>query len=416
MIKELVTKLCEYRRDLISGGYDAALELLCEYNPAIKVHEYPTGTQVWDWIIPPKWECSRGWIQTPGGKTLLDTSNHPLHVMSYSLPIEATVGYKELSEHLHTNPAVPSGIPFEYAYYEQAWGFCVQHESLVHFDSAEYKVHIDSEFSEGTLKVGELFLPGTTDEEIVLTAHLCHPFQANDNASGVAALMSIAEKLDTIKHRYGYRILIVPETIGSIAYLAHNEELIPRIKYAIALDMLGTPDTPLVLQHTRQGNTQIDKAAELALLNVDHEITGFAAVIGNDEKVLNARGVDIPSISLARTECEGIFYGYHTSIDNPESLNYDAIDRAVDVVIDILRILDTNTTPLCTVKGHPQLSRHGLWVDHRTDKALHQKQMKVLDMLDGRHTLIDIAYALDLDVDVLKLWLDELTMKGLLNV
>jgi aminopeptidase-like protein len=426
-IQELITRLCELRRDLVSDGYDAALDILREYNPAIKVHEYPTGTQVWDWVIPHKWECDCGWVRDMRGHTVIDTSEHPMHVMSYSQPIDQLVSYSELEQHLHSNPHVPSGIPFEFSYYEPRWGFCIQHNHLPRFEAAQYHVHIDSEFSAGSLKVGELYLPGTTKQDIVLTAHLCHPYQANDNASGIAALLALAGSLPA-GHRYGYRFLFVPETIGTIAYLAHNEALIPQIKYAIAVDMLGTKplckydtqgnenEVPLVLQCSRQGDTQLDKAAEIVLRRGRYEVTGFCSIIGNDEKVLNARGVDIPSISLARTQLTGQpYYGYHTHMDNAKALDYAAIERAIGVLHDILRVMDQNMVPLCTVTGPVCLSRHNLWVDYRRDPALNRKQAHVLNMLNGKHTLVDIAHELALGFDTLKCWIDELSTRGVVD-
>ena len=56
------------------------------------------------------------------------------------------------------------------------------------------------------------------------------------------------------------RFLFCPETIGSIAYLAHHEDLIPNLKGGIFIEMTGNRNT-LVLQHSRQDHDLMDRIA-----------------------------------------------------------------------------------------------------------------------------------------------------------
>lgn len=90
-------------------------------------------------------------------------------------------------------------------------------------------------------------IPGHTDEEIIVAAHLCHPkASANDNASGVGVALEVARTLTALiesgelpKPRRSIRILLIPEMTGTYAYLAANEERIPKMLAAINLDMVG---------------------------------------------------------------------------------------------------------------------------------------------------------------------------------
>jgi hypothetical protein len=72
-----------------------------------------------------------------------------------------------------------------------------------------------------TMPVVTGLLPGTGEDEVLLSAHLCHPRPgANDNASGVAALLGAARVL--AGHRgdgAGVRFLWGPEFTGVAAYL-----------------------------------------------------------------------------------------------------------------------------------------------------------------------------------------------------
>ena len=237
MIK-LIEDLWFKRRDIVSSGYDESLEYISKILP-LKIHEIPSGTKCWTWIVPEKWGVSEGYIEDMGGNRILDLKDHPLHVLSYSLPVDTIVTKAELMKHLHTNPKRPGAIPFEFKYYERDWGFCIQHNKLHKITKDRYRVLIKSEFKKGTLKVGDYTVKGESDDIIVLVAHLCHPAMVNDDLTGVAVLVELAKQISQKKNHYTYKFLLVPETIGSIAYLSQNEHLIPKLKYGIFLEMLG---------------------------------------------------------------------------------------------------------------------------------------------------------------------------------
>ncbi|HHY35875.1 MAG TPA: DUF4910 domain-containing protein [Firmicutes bacterium] len=111
----------------------------------------------------------------------------------------------------------------------------------------EVFARVRTRFYEGTIEVVEAFIPGNTGDEVVATAHLCHPSPgANDNASGAGALIEVAAVLQHLissgklpRPVRGIRFLWVPEMTGTYAYLATNEEKIHRVKAAINLDMVG---------------------------------------------------------------------------------------------------------------------------------------------------------------------------------
>ncbi len=109
------------------------------------------------------------------------------------------------------------------------------------------RAHVDARLYDGELEVVTALIPGETDEEVIVVAHLCHPQpSANDNASGAAAALEAARTLtrliadgDLPRPRRGVRFLWLPEMTGSYAYLAAHEEDIPRLVSGINLDMVG---------------------------------------------------------------------------------------------------------------------------------------------------------------------------------
>jgi len=251
------------RRDIISDGFDESLEYISKIVP-LKIYKIPSGTKCWTWTIPEKWSVKDAFIKDMDGKEILNLKDHPLHIMSYSLPVNKVVDKKELLEHLHSRKDVPDAIPFEFKYYERDWGFCIQHSKLKKINKNKYKVFIDSKFEKGDLKVGEYTIAGKSDETIILVAHLCHPCQANDDLAGVAVLVDVAKELIKQNNYYTYKVLFVPETIGSIAYLSQNEQIISKLKYGIFFEMLGN-DNSLALQLSKQGNTKIDRIARYVM-------------------------------------------------------------------------------------------------------------------------------------------------------
>ena len=408
------------RRDIVSDGYDKALTYIHKLLPNMSIRRYASNSEAWTWIIPEKWTLRKAQIKS-NGKIILDSRDHPLHVMSYSAPVSGKVTKKELLAHLHSRPECPEVIPFEFSYYKKDWGFCVQHNKMREFTSNEYEVLIDSEFSPGELKVGELCVPGVIKDEIVIMAHLCHPCMVDDGLSGVSVLTSIAKQVMAMPGYYSYRFLIVPETIGSIAYLSHNEHLLKTMKYGIFLEMLGH-DGSFSLQSSKQGTTLIDKAAEVCFkeMDLEYKIGKFLEVICNDEKVLNGPGINIPTISISRSNFWGRgewpYPQYHSSADTPEIISVKRLRESEVLVIKILDILNQNYYPLATVKGPIFLSRYGLWVDWRKNRELNTKQAEVLYYLhDGKKSLVDIAYELGLPFKILKEWLDIFLKNGLIK-
>src|SRR5512137_2089164 len=89
---ELIDELWYLKRDLVSDGYDRALYRLAqELDGQMIIHEYPTGEPCWTWRVPEKWTSHEAYLETLDGRRLLDAVNHPLHVVSYSLPFEGVV-------------------------------------------------------------------------------------------------------------------------------------------------------------------------------------------------------------------------------------------------------------------------------------------------------------------------------------
>jgi aminopeptidase-like protein/aminoglycoside N3'-acetyltransferase len=420
-IGEMIDSLWRLPRDIVSEGYDVALQALAKQVPMI-IHEYASGTECSTWIVPEKWTCHEAWLETMDGKRLFSYADHPLHVVSYSLPFDGEVSREELFKHLHVHPLLANAVPFIFKYYERDWGLCCSRTLRDSLIEDRYRVRIRTSFSYGTLKVGEVIVPGESDESIVLCAHLCHPHMVNDDLSGVVVGIDVMRHLLTRKNlRYTYRFLIVPETIGSISYISHHRDLIGRMKGGLFLEMLGLSN-PAALQLSLTEDTEVDSCFRLALKEHDpYAWTGrYREIIGNDERQFNSPGVRVPMLSFSRvlpTSAPAWPYPeYHSSFDTPEITSMRHLVDSTDLVLRMINTVEENVTPVNLFQGELFCSRFGIHIDAYENPEGNRALFRVLDLIDGTRSIADLANACGTAFSTIKAIVDELLRHGVISV
>ncbi|MBN1147661.1 MAG: DUF4910 domain-containing protein [Anaerolineales bacterium] len=405
---ELIEELWFLKRDIVSDDFDRALERLAQEipgrheTPGMKIHHYPTGEPCWTWRIPEKWTCHEAYLETLDGQRLIDYANHPLHVVSYSLPFEGLVGRQELLEHLHVHPRLPDAIPFVFKYYDRDWGLCATQRLRDALNDEQYRVVIRASFEPGALKVGEVVVPGESQESFVIVAHLCHPAMVNDDLTGVVVALEAARTLlQGPRPYYTYRFLILPETIGSVAYLSHNEELIPDMVAGLFLEMLGN-DAPHALQGSFMPDSQADRCLASALRGLDPQSYSapYRQVINNDERQFNAPGVRVPMLSLSRVHRRPSptwpYPEYHSSLDTPAIVSQERLDASKRIVLELIQAWERNMYVVNNFKGEIFCSGHGIWIDYRLNPEGHRRLFEIMERCDGERTVADIAAQLDI--------------------
>jgi aminopeptidase-like protein/aminoglycoside N3'-acetyltransferase len=419
-METIVKSLWALPRDIVSDGYDAALSALASQVP-IEIHEYPTGTECSTWIVPEKWTCHEAWLETLDGKRLFSYADNPLHVVSYSLPFEGIVSREELFCHLHVHDRLPEAIPFVFKYYERDWGLCCSRRLRDTLVDSSYRAVVRTSFTPGTLKVGEVLARGASDECIVLCVHLCHPGMAIDDLSGVVVGVQVMR--DLLKRqdlRYTYRLLIVPETIGSIAYLSDHRTLIPDMKGGLFLEMLGL-DHPHTLQYSLLGKTEVDECFAAALEAGDPfaKAVAYRTVPGNDERQFNGPGIRVPMLSLLRilpsSSSDYPYREYHSSLDTADIVNWTRLDESRALVMRMIDTFEHNRVPVNQFTGEVCCSRYGIHVDFRTDPEKHRALFRTMDLLDGTRSIVQIARGCGAPVDVVIEIVGELFRHGLVE-
>ena len=411
----LLSKITPLARTLANNETDIALNILSKYLPAAIIESCPTGSKAWSWTIPQRWEIESATIKA-NGEVLVDVKWNPLLVVNYSLPFKGLVSKEELLKHLHTNPKRPNTVPFTFSFYEPKWGFSIPHDWLSKFTNDTYEVEINSRFEDGDFNTLSYFLPGDSKETFIICSDICHPCQVNDSLTGVAVGTDIIKRLLTRGARkYSYLFLAVPETIGSIAYLSNHTEIIESSVGAFFSEMLGTSG-PLVGQRTRRGDTYWDKILENVLNNSEspHKVVNFLKSAGNDEKVLDSPGVDIPTFSLTRAP----YPEYHSSDDNMSLIDNKMLREARDTLQQIIDFAELDYVPRLNQPGPIFLSGHDLYPNWKDDPTLLSKWESFVDVMyciDGVHSVVELATKLDIPIGDFFYWTDAFAEKGLLT-
>jgi aminopeptidase-like protein len=415
---ETLCQLWPLHRTLNSDDLSAALRICGDYlkSPNWRIQQFRPGDDAFTWRIPERYRVREAWLKIDG-ETVADFQTNPLHLLSYSLPKHFSGRLGDIREHLWSNPARPDSIPWEFKYYERDWGFCLRHADLARFaDDSHVDALIDVEFTDEPFEIGEFFLPGESDEEALFLTNICHPAQVNDSITGVVVALELARYLSAFSHRpIGFRLLVVPETIGTIAWLAANQEKTRNIRYAWFCEMVGH-DNSFILQHSLQGNAALIDRALLSVLS-DHQRHGeartgaFREVVASDEMVTNGPGFGIPTPSLTRWP----YAEYHTSDDNPDIVSPQNLEETLHVFKDLWDALTLNYFPQRRFKGPVMLSRYGLWVDWRIDRRLNLSIDKLMVMLEGDKSVVDIAHELRLPFRTVWAYLERFHDAGLIE-
>jgi aminopeptidase-like protein len=394
-----VTDLFPLCRSLTGEGVRETLRYLQSLFPPLTLHEVPSGSKVLDWTVPDEWNIRDAFIADTNGRHLVDFKACNLHVVGYSVPINAVMSRDELEPHLYSFPDQPTAIPFVTSYYERKWGFCLSQNQRDALGPGPFRVEIDSSVEPGHLTYADAVLPGETDEEVLLSTYVCHPSMANNELSGPAVTVALARWLaDLPNRRYTYRFVFAPETIGSITYLArHLDHLRAHVRAGWVLTCMGDERTFSYVP-TRLGGTLADRVSLQMLSELTDGFTAYTFLQrGSDERQWCSPGADLPVCSVMRSKY-GTYPEYHTSLDNLELVTPDGLQGSLDVLRACIELVESNGRWQTVLPGEPHLGPRGLYpnTSMRGSSAAARAMMNVLAYCDGDHDVIDLARQVEL--------------------
>jgi aminopeptidase-like protein len=380
-------------RSLTGNGTRETLARIGEHLPELTVHEVPSGTRVFDWEVPDEWNIRKAHIKGPNGQTIVDFADNNLHVLGYSEPFQGRLDLEELQSHLYSREDLPEAIPYVTSYYKRRWGFCLSHNQRQSLKPGQYEVLIDADLKPGHMTYGELLLPGRSEKEVFLSTYVCHPSMANNELSGPAVATWLAKWIASEPREYSYRIVFIPETIGSITYISrHLDELRSRVIAGYNISCVGD-DRCFSYLPSRAGDTLSDRAARHVLHHGVGDYVSYSYLDrGSDERQYCSPGVDLPVACILRSKY-GEYPEYHTSLDNLELVTPVGLAGAYAAFRRSLELIENNGVWQATTPCEPQLGKRGLYPTISTARGANSVRniMNVLSYADGTRDLIDLA-------------------------
>jgi aminopeptidase-like protein len=384
----LMAELYPICRSLTGDGVRQTLAIL-ERDGPLEITEVPSGTQVYDWTLPREWNIHDAWLASPDGTRVVDFRKSNLHVLGYSVPVNARLPLSELRQHLFTHPENPDWIPFRTSYYDEKWGFCLSQTQLDQLPEGEYEVVIDSSLEHGHVTYAEAHVPGELEDEVLFSTYICHPSLCNDNLSGIVLTAGLAKYLRRMELRYSYRFLFGPGTIGPLCWLWRNEDDLKRVKHGLVLACVGDPG-PLTYKRSRLGDAEIDQAAANIVRAADGSVIPFEPW-GGDERQFCSPGFNLPVGALTRSPADH-FPGYHSSADDLDLVQPSSLADSLRRCLEIVDVLETNQRYRnLNPKGEPQLGKRGLYRSVAGGSSREAALLWVLNLSDGVHSLLDIS-------------------------
>lgn len=390
----LVCRLFPICRSITGNGVRETLRIIAEELPGLVIHEVPSGTQAFDWTVPREWNVWDAYVLDPDGNKIVDFTKSNLHLVGYSIPVNKTVSLSELQEHLYSLPDQPDAIPYITSFYQERWGFCVTHRQREQIKKeGKYTVMINSDLKSGYLTYAELLIPGKCQEEIFFSTYICHPSMANNELSGPVVTTFLVKWLLSRRRNYTYRIVLVPETIGSITYLSRNlEEMKKQVIAGYNITCVGDERAYSFLP-SRKADSLADK---VALHVLKHMHPGFKQHTylerGSDERQYCFPGVDLPVASIMRSKY-GTYPEYHTSLDDLTLVTPRGLKGSYDVIRKCIECIEADEYLQVVTLCEPKLDKRGLYPTLSTKQTnkLVREMMNLLAYADGSCSLLEIA-------------------------
>ncbi len=386
-------------RSITGDGVRETFKYIKSFLPDLEVHEVPTGTKAFDWVVPQEWNVNDAYVLDPEGRKIIDFKECNLHLVNYSIPFKGSMSLQALQEHLYSLEDQPDAIPYVTSYFKPRWGFCISHKQRQDLIDGTYHIVVDTTLEDGSMTYGECFLEGESKEEILLSTYTCHPSMGNNELSGIVVTIALAKWLSSLPNRrYSYRIVWVPETIGAIVYLSRNwEQMKQQTKAGYVVTCVGDDRTYSYME-SRKGDTLADRVAKAVLREHYPDFKNYSFLErGSDERQYCSPGIALPVASIMRSKYAE-YPEYHTSLDNLDLISEGGLYGSFEVYKKCIHLLEKNANIKSKGLCEPQMGKRGLRGSLNGSKNIDNQSMlfsNILAYADGEMDLVDYLNLLD---------------------
>ena len=386
-------------RSITGKGTRDTLVKIKKFFPNLKIHSVKSGTKVFDWTIPSEWNISDAYLLDKDKKKIIDFSENNLHVVGYSRPINKTFTKTQILNKIYSLPEKPNAIPYITSYYKKDWGFCANNKikniiKKKYINSDKFKAVIKSSFKKnGALNYGELYIPGKSEQEILISTYICHPSMANNELSGPIVSMSLIDYFSKKKLNKSLGFIFIPETIGSLTFINKNFKKIKK-NFLAGFNLTCLGDERMYSCMLSKYENSVSDEALLAAYKkrkISYKIFSFLDR-ASDERQYTSPGIDLPFTSVFRSKYHE-YPEYHTSDDNFTIVTKKGINGSFKLVKTAIEIIQKNIYPLSKFLGEPMLSKRGLYsfISKKNSWKSARSLLDTLQFSDGRNSIEKIS-------------------------
>ena len=403
-------------RSLTGEGTQKTLRYFLNINPEFKILKFKSNTKVFDWVIPLEWNIKDAFIQHESGKRFCEFKKSNLHVVGYSMPIDKIIKKNEMLKNIYTQKDQPDSIPYVTSYYEKRWGFCMSEKTKKKLPSGKYRVKINSSFKKGNLEIAEAVLKGKSKKEIFFSSYVCHPSMVNNELSGPVLLNAILKyiKSNYKKTKFSYRFVLLPETIGPIAYISKKLNLLKKnIICGFNLTMVGD-ERAYSFVPSRKGNTLSDEALKASLIGLKKVKYYSFLDRASDERQYCSPKVDLPLTAFSRSRD---YPEYHTNKDNFKVVTQKGLEESFNVFKNIIDSFETNLYPKTNFYCEPNLGKRKLYptISQKGNYTNIKNRMDLIAFSDGKTNIFKISNILNVPIHKILSELKLLTSKKIIS-
>ena len=403
-------------RSLTGDGTRKTLRYFQNINNEFKILNFKSGKKVFDWSIPLEWNIKDAYIEHNSKKRFAEFKRNNLHILGYSMPVNKVIKKEELLKHIYSQKDQPNSIPYVTSYYKKRWGFCMTENTKKKLPSGNYKVLINSTLSKGIMEIMHAKISGKSKKEIFFSSYVCHPSMANNELSGPVLLNAIMQYLKTKypKSFYSYRFVLLPETIGSIAYLSKFKNILKKnVICGFNLTCVGDEREYSVI-NSPEGNTLADYSLESALIGKKNVKSYSFLHRASDERQYCAPNIDLP---LCRFSKSKDYPEYHTDKDDFKVVTEKGLDQSLDVFKDIIDAFETGLYPKTKILCEPNLGKRNLYPTISQKGSYNNELVMRMDLIalsNGKNSIFKISKLLNENLNTVCREYKLLKLKGLL--
>ena len=387
-------------RSITGTGIRKTLSYFEKLNPEFRRLKFKTGQKVFDWTIPKEWNINNSYLEHESGKKFAEFKKCNLHIVGYSKPINIKISKKKLLNHIYTQKNQPNSIPYVTSYYKESWGFCMSEKQKKNLPNGRYKVIIDSTLKKGSLELSHAIFKGKTKKEIFFSSYVCHPSMANNELSGPVLLNAIMlyVKSKYPRPKYTYRFVLLPETIGSIAYLSKfMKTMKSNMLCGFNLTMVGD-ERAYSYTSSRKGDSIADDAIKASLISLPNVKMYSFLNRYSDERQYCSPGVDLPLCSFSRSR---EYPEYHTHKDDFSVVTQKGLEGYFHVMKKIIDAMELGLYPKVMTYGEPNLGKRGLYptISQKGNSKSIKTRMNLISQSDGLTNIFKITKLLNKPLD-----------------